>query len=117
MDQAREAASVDREVIATTVKSVVQNYQLQQRKNPKYGSQLAGGPGTYPVADLFGRCFLRVCLWVDICTAWTRRGELLVRPDRRGMPAPIVPAIGKLPLTIDAKSTTPQGGAHGAGAA
>ena len=27
----------------------------------------------YPVADLVGRCFLRVCFWVDICTSWTKK--------------------------------------------
>ena len=30
----------------------------------------------YPVADLLGRCFLRVCFWVDVLAFWTRR----VRP-------------------------------------
>lgn len=115
MDQSQQAATVDRDVIASTVKSVVQNYQVQQQKKLKHSGRAVDG--TYPVTDLFGRCFLRVCLWVDICTGWTRRGELLMRPSRQGMPAPIVPAIGKLPLTIDAKSTSPEGGVRGAGAA
>ncbi len=26
----------------------------------------------YPVADLFGRCFLRLCLWVDLFADWTK---------------------------------------------
>jgi len=26
----------------------------------------------YPVADLFGRCFLRLCLWVDQFAEWTK---------------------------------------------
>jgi hypothetical protein len=31
----------------------------------------------YAVADLFGRCFLRVCYWVDVFASMTRRGEPL----------------------------------------
>ena len=31
----------------------------------------------YRVADLFGRCFLRVCYWVDRFSSMTRRGEAL----------------------------------------
>ena len=27
----------------------------------------------YPVADLVGRCFLRVCFWIEICTAWKKK--------------------------------------------
>jgi len=27
----------------------------------------------YPVADLFGRCFLRVCYWVEVFSSMTRR--------------------------------------------
>ena len=31
----------------------------------------------YPVADLLGRCFLRVCFWADLFSSWTRRGRPL----------------------------------------
>ena len=31
----------------------------------------------YPVADLLGRCFLRVCFWADLIAFWTRRGRSL----------------------------------------
>lgn len=27
----------------------------------------------YPVADLVGRCFLRLCFWIELCTSWARR--------------------------------------------
>jgi len=30
----------------------------------------------YPVADLVGRCFLRVCYWVDIVDSWRRTKRL-----------------------------------------
>lgn len=31
----------------------------------------------YPVADLLGRCFLRVCFWADLFSYWARRGRPL----------------------------------------
>ena len=33
----------------------------------------AAGDLGYPVADFVGRCFLRLCLWVDLFAPWTRR--------------------------------------------
>jgi len=32
----------------------------------------AAGDLGYPVADFVGRCFLRLCLWVDRFAPWTR---------------------------------------------
>ena len=29
----------------------------------------------YPVSGVVGRCFVRVCLLVDLMTSWTRRGH------------------------------------------
>jgi hypothetical protein len=29
----------------------------------------------FPVADFFGRCFLRVCFWFDVCTSWARKHD------------------------------------------
>jgi hypothetical protein len=38
----------------------------------------------YAVADLFGRCFLRVCYWIDVFSSMARRGEPLAYvPFRR----------------------------------
>jgi len=34
---------------------------------------LTGCECEYPVADLLGRCFLRVCFWADLFAYWTRR--------------------------------------------
>jgi hypothetical protein len=31
----------------------------------------------YPVTDFVGSCFLRLCLWVELITSWTRRKEVL----------------------------------------
>lgn len=53
----------------------------------------------YPVADLLGRCFLRVCFWADLLAYWTRRGRpLQVRASVAHAPAD--------PL-IEDKSTIP----------
>ena len=76
MDQGYAAGRVDPEAIAGTVKSVVQNHiETQQVRQQANG--IRPNWAAYPAADLFGRCFLRVCLWVDVFTSWTRRGELL----------------------------------------
>lgn len=34
----------------------------------------------YRVADLFGRCFLRVCFLLDMVSSWSRRNKPLVIP-------------------------------------
>ncbi|SRR5712691_10935414 len=33
----------------------------------------AAGDLGYPVADFVGRCFLRLCMWVDLFAPWTRK--------------------------------------------
>src|SRR5215469_12290018 len=51
-----------------------------------------GSEREYPVADLLGRCFLRVCFWADLFASWTRRGrsfQVQVSAD---------PAAGDLPI-------------------
>ena len=35
----------------------------------------APGDLGYPAADFVGRCFLRVCMWVDRFAPWTRRNH------------------------------------------
>jgi hypothetical protein len=42
----------------------------------------------YPVADLLGSCFLRVCFWADFFASWARRGRLLEIRDSPGRAAP-----------------------------
>ena len=39
----------------------------------------------YPVADLFGRCFLRLCLWVDLIALWRNKNQA---PPNFGMGFP-----------------------------
>jgi hypothetical protein len=33
-----------------------------------------------PAPGLVGRCFLRVCLWVDVMTSWSRRSHYFPVP-------------------------------------
>jgi hypothetical protein len=49
----------------------------------------------YPVTDFTGRCFLRVCLWVEIITSWTRKNQALPEfPENlRFKPVATAPAI------------------------
>ena len=82
MDQGYKAGGVDPEAIAGTVKSVVQNHIESKQVRQQANTTRPDWAG-YPVADLFGRCFLRVCLWVDVFTSWTRRGELLAHQTRQ----------------------------------
>ena len=80
MDQGGGTGTLNPDVIAASVKSVVDNYQSQLIEKKR--SRTQSDDFAYPVADLFGRCFLRVCLWVDVFTGWTRRRELLAyNPD------------------------------------
>lgn len=67
--------------VAASVKSVITNSRT--KLNAVESSIPASLPNArpsnvnYAVADLFGRCFLRVCYWVDVFTSMTRRGEPL----------------------------------------
>ena len=76
MDQSSGAGSLNPAAVAASLESIIKNHQVG----------LENGDGTalpssqlrnYTVADLFGRCFLRVCYWVDVFSSLTRRGEPL----------------------------------------
>ena len=49
--------------IESATKSILESSQYE----------IEGDIREYPVADLIGRCFLRVCFWADLLEAWTRR--------------------------------------------
>jgi len=49
---------------------------------------LTGCEREYPVADLLGRCFLRVCFWADLFASWAHRGRLLEVRNSPGRAAP-----------------------------
>lgn len=81
MDRSSGAGHVNPAAVAATVKSVLTNRQT--KLNAVEASIPASLPTVrpsivnYAVADLFGRCFLRVCYWVDVFASMTRRGEPL----------------------------------------
>ena len=99
MDQGYAAGRVDPEAIAGTVKSVVQNH-IENQQVRQQANGIRPNWAAYPAADLFGRCFLRVCLWVDVFTSWTRRGELLAYQGRMKASSvlPTVPVDGQSAL-------------------
>lgn len=80
MDRIPGTGQVSPAVVASTVRSVITNRQTQLTAAESSAAVPASAkPETinYSVADLFGRCFLRVCYWVDVFASIRRRGEPL----------------------------------------
>ena len=81
MDRSSGAGEVNPATVAATVRSVITNRQTQLDAAQAPVAALRSIPSknanSYAVADLFGRCFLRVCYWVDIFASMRRRGEPL----------------------------------------
>ncbi len=80
MDRSSGIGSVNPTIIAATVKSIITNHQTKPNTAESAAAELASGQTRtldYTVADLFGRCFLRVCYWVDVFSSMARRGERL----------------------------------------
>ncbi|HTM37120.1 MAG TPA: hypothetical protein VL156_10260 [Terriglobales bacterium] len=76
MDQGSGAGRSTPVAITSSVKSVIPNppTKLKAQAHPEVSTRR---PPDYRVADLFGRCFLRVCYWVDVFSSMARRGEPL----------------------------------------
>jgi hypothetical protein len=70
MDQGSGAGYPNPAAIAASLKSAIAK-QPQQLEIPDSIRR----PSDHRVADLFGRCFLRVCYWVDVFSSMARRGE------------------------------------------
>ena len=62
--------------IESTSKSILESKQIGIEDDLRSRAPTRG-ESEYPVADLLGRCFLRLCFWVDLVAAWTRRGRPL----------------------------------------
>ncbi len=80
MDRMSGAGEVNPVAVAATVRSVITNRQTQLNSTQAPPVALPSAELrhlNYSVADLFGRCFLRVCYWVDIFASMARRGEPL----------------------------------------
>jgi hypothetical protein len=106
-------SEVDSTVISTTVKSALDPL-ANQPGTAAHSTTVTLSRATrnfdYPVADLVGRCFLRVCFWIEICTSWTKKYH---QPNFTGEPANARPMQVKVPSalmaapTIQVQSTAP----------
>jgi hypothetical protein len=47
----------------------------------------------YPVTDFVGSCFLRLCLWVELITSWTRRKQVLPEFPEKLRFSPVVKVL------------------------
>jgi hypothetical protein len=80
MKQSSGAGQVNPSAVAATVRTVINHHQtkLNAAEVPSPALRSVQPRNVdYAVADLFGRCFLRVCYWVDVFASITRRGEPL----------------------------------------
>lgn len=81
MDRSSGAGQVNPAAVAATVQLVITKSQNQlsaaEASIPASLPAVRSGHVNYAVADLFGRCFLRVCYWVDVFASMARRGEPL----------------------------------------
>jgi hypothetical protein len=108
MDQGSGAGISNPAAITASVKSVISTHssKLETRAHPELSIRK---PTDYRVADLFGRCFLRVCYWVDVFSSMTRRGEPLAFVPFPRQPATALPAVEAAQQLIqsDAASAAP----------
>ncbi len=76
MDQSSAAGHMDPASLSDSVESVVSTtFHEGSLGLGKSQRQVRVRNPSYQVADLFGRCFLRVCYWVEVFSSFTRRGE------------------------------------------
>jgi hypothetical protein len=89
-------------VVATT-NTALSSLQVQNLELPDSAVNFLNSPiakVNRPVAGLVGRCFLQVCLWVDLVASWSRRIQHLPALGT----APKLPA-GDAQLTTGAAKT------------
>ena len=74
MDEGPGAVTVSSSSVETSAKSFI----TRLRSGEEIPASVLGARSKntdYAVADLFGRCFLRVCFWVNVFSSLARRGE------------------------------------------
>jgi hypothetical protein len=76
------------------------------------GSQPLGSLATnshsYQMTDIFGRCFLRVCYWVEVFSSFTRRSEPVRHtPLSKTKPALQTPLLATAPESVSESSADP----------
>jgi len=95
MDRTSGAGQVNPAQVAATVRSVINNHQTELGVAQGLTSTVPSAQARnldYAVADLFGRCFLRVCYWVDVFSSMRRREPLPYVPFTR-QPVRSLPAV------------------------
>lgn len=112
MDQESGSSSADQASLRSSVKSVINTYQTPLRAAEPVVAQTGFAPtisqdSNYEVADLFGRCFLRVCFWLDVFTSLAR-GYEAHREDPQPFAArslePAVPPLADINAATDTAS-------------
>jgi hypothetical protein len=80
MSESSDVELRDPRLVVAAIESATKNL-LQAREAAIESAASPGLPpvryAEYPVADLVGRCFLRVCFWADVFASWARRERSL----------------------------------------
>jgi hypothetical protein len=80
MDQGSGASSLHPASVAVSAQPIVKKTQTSATTTQIAAAAFVSARARnsdYRVADLFGRCFLRVCYWVEVFSSMARRGEPL----------------------------------------
>jgi hypothetical protein len=96
-------SGVDRKDVVATIQSTTKEILQARQAQALTAAQSAVEEPVYPIADIFGRCFLRVCFWVDVFSGLRRTRTAA----STGFP-PIQPAVLKKPEL--ARGTAVSGG-------
>lgn len=105
MDRSSGAGQVSPAAVAATVKSVIHHHQTKSKAVEASAPTLTSAQPNYAVADLFGRCFLRVCYWMDIFASMTRRGKPLPYVPFTHQPVRSLASIQPAQELLEADST------------
>jgi len=108
MDRSSGAGQVSPAAVTATVRSALTNRQIEvdiPAASRAALRSIPSGNGDYAVADLFGRCFLRVCYWVDMFASMTRRGEPLPYVPFTHQPVRSLASIQPAQELLEAEST------------
>jgi len=104
MDQSSSAGHMNPASLSASVKSVLTD-SLQEKttagSSGAFRSISAGNNQNYQVADVFGRCFLRVCYWVEVFSSLRRKGEPVPYAFPKRTPASLkTPVAVEIPQLI-----------------
>jgi hypothetical protein len=99
MDHDASSSSGDQASLRSALKPVINTYQPESRgAKPPTSRTISEGPDDQ-VADLFGRCFLRICFWLDVFTSFARKAESdndRVQRCRAVSLQPAIPPLAKI---------------------